>query len=107
MPGAISLGAPHTVDVIVKSWASEATKKKFDGVLDALDQKSIETSGRSFVELDLETQYAVYESFDAEKIAASPKMPPMPWSVALGAYPRLKELLLTAFYLSELVQLKF
>lgn len=100
-PGALAVGAPRTVDAMTASWASMETRSSFDGVLDALDKKARDEKGAGFGDLDVDAQRDLLAAFDAAEIDASPKMPPMPWPVALGAYPRLKELLLTAYYLSE------
>jgi hypothetical protein len=89
-PGALDVGAPAYVDKMMAHWASQETKAAFDAILDAIDVQASAAHGRGFVMLDAAAQTAVLSAYDAASLA-DPASP----------YGRFKDLLMTAFFLSE------
>lgn len=89
-PGARAAGGPAVVDRMMAQWASAETQAAFDAILDDIGALKPPQSGTAFLELEPARRLELYTAFDAERLADP-----------MGAYGRFKELLLTAFYLSE------
>jgi gluconate 2-dehydrogenase gamma chain len=89
-PGARGVGVSAIVDRMMAQWASAETRAAFDAILDDIDAQARQAHQKAFVELEPAQRLAAYAAFDAASLA-NPS----------SAYGRLKELLLTAYYLSE------
>jgi gluconate 2-dehydrogenase gamma chain len=89
-PGARAVGVPAIVDRMMAQWASAETKTAFDAVLDELDAHSSQQNGKPYLELEPAKRLELYTAYDSERLA-DPR----------AAYGRFKELLLTAYYMSE------
>jgi hypothetical protein len=89
-PGALDAGTPGYMDRMMAHWASQETKAAFDAILDAIDARASVAHGKRFVMLDAAAQTSVLRDYDAASLA-DPASP----------YSRFKNLLMTAFFLSE------
>jgi hypothetical protein len=89
-PGALDAGVPRAIDAMMRDWASEATRKDFAAVLDALDAAARRAAGAGLAALSPERRKPVVAAFDAARVAAGDR-----------PYVRLKELTLITYYLSE------
>ncbi len=88
--GARSAGVPAYVDQMIASWGSAETKAQFNMALDAIDANSHALLHAGFRALTPEQKLELLAAHDAAELS-KPGSP----------YVRLKELLLTAYYLSE------
>jgi hypothetical protein len=89
-PGALDVGAPAYMDRMMAHWACQETRAAFDAILDAIDARASAAHGKRFVMLDAAAQTSVLSAYDAASLADPD-----------GPYSRFKELLMTAFFLSE------
>jgi hypothetical protein len=89
-PGALDVGAPAYVDKMMARWACRETRAAFDAILDAIDVQASAAHGKRFVMLDTAAQTSVLRAYDAASLADP-----------AGPYSRFKDLLMTAFFLSE------
>jgi hypothetical protein len=94
-PGALSIGVPGYIDKMMAQWASQDTKKAFDGVLDAIDAQATSTHGKGLLALEADQRLEILKQYDAANLTADLKS-------MMGAYARFKELVMTAFFLSEI-----
>lgn len=88
--GARSAAVPAYVDQMIASWGSAETKAQFNMALDAIDANSQALLHAGFRALTQEQKLELLAAHDATELS-KPGSP----------YARLKELLLTAYYLSE------
>jgi hypothetical protein len=89
-PGALDVGAPAYMDRMMARWASRETQAAFDAILDAIDVQASAAHGKAFVRLDAAAQTSVLRAYDSASLADP-----------IGPYSRFKDLLMTAFFLSE------
>jgi len=95
-PGARTVGVADYVDRMVAKWASKETRDELDQVLDEFRDAAREGNGESYLELEASQRLAHLKTFDATRVAGASR------SLAPSPYTTLKELLLTAYYLSEI-----
>ena len=93
-PGALEVGVPGFIDRMMATWASQDTKKAFDDLLDDVDAKAASALGKSFLSLEPGQRLAFLTQYDADHLTGDLKS-------MTGAYARFKELLMSAYYLSE------
>lgn len=89
-PGARDAGVAAFIDALMLNWASPETRRFLPALLDDLDKASAASAGQSFMNLPPAKRLDVMRRYDAQKLAA-----------ADPAYGRFKDLVLTAYYLSE------
>lgn len=98
-PGAVEVGVPELFAGLLQDWATPATRTALAGVLDR-----VAVLGGGFVALDPLARKRALQAFDAAALAPSdaPRADPFgPPPAADPAYQRLKELVLTLYYLSQ------
>jgi Gluconate 2-dehydrogenase subunit 3 len=88
--GAVAVGASVFVDAMMRNWASENTRAAVDSSLQMIDVAAISQFGTSFARLGATNRNMVLVPYDANAIRT---LDP--------GYVRLKELILTGYYLSE------
>jgi len=87
-PGAVDVGAPEFVDLLLAEWYSEEDRKRLLAGLDALDARCRETQGKPFAELDKSAQAAFLATVDGKRGAAG---------TPEDAYTRIKDQLIYGF----------
>jgi hypothetical protein len=98
-PGAITVGVPALFAGLLKDWATPETRTALAGVLDR-----VATLGGGFVALDSVARKRELQAFDATALAPSNGLRANPFGpppAADPAYQRLKQLVLTLYYLSQ------
>jgi hypothetical protein len=88
--GAVGAGAPAFVDSMMANWASENTRAAVESTLQMIDVAAISAYGIGFANLGATNRHSVLVPYDANAIRTSDP-----------GYIRLKELILTGYYLSE------
>lgn len=88
--GAVAVGAPAFVDSMMTNWASDNTRAAVDSTLQMIDVAAIAAYGTGFPTLGATNRQMVLEPYDANAIRTFDP-----------GYIRLKELILTGYYLSE------
>lgn len=107
--GALEADVPAKLDALLKDWASPETRAQIAGALLEIDALAREAQGKSFTALDAKAQHDLLTAHDAKSLkvlavaAAKGGM-----SALMGVpnytnpgYGRLKELVVTLYYLSE------
>ena len=89
-PGAVEAGAPQFVDSMMTNWASEPTRTAVNGTLDMIDAAAIAEANTPFVSLSVRERSGVLASYDKSAVGMGD-----------SGYLRLKELILSGYYLSE------
>ena len=89
-PGARDAGVPLIIDSLMRDWASAERARAFERLLDDLDLTTRQMHGVTLAILPQERKLEAASAFDAARIGAGDP-----------AYSKLKELVLTAYYLSE------
>ena len=82
-PGAKDAGVPQSIDALMRNWASVERQGQFRALIDKI-------GGIGFTKMNAEDKTAFARQFDEEQLTA--------WE---PTYVKFKELLLTAYYLSE------
>ena len=88
--GAVAVGAPAFVDSMMTNWASQNTRAAVDSTLQMIDVAAISAYGIGFANLGTMNRHSVLVPYDANAIRTFDP-----------GYVRLKELILTGYYLSE------
>jgi gluconate 2-dehydrogenase gamma chain len=94
-PGASGAGVPEYIDKMMARWASQDTKKAFDAVLDAIDAQAAAAHGKAFLALQADQRLGILTQYDAANLTGDLRS-------MTGGYARFKELVMTAYYLSEI-----
>jgi hypothetical protein len=89
-PGAREVGVPRNIDALLANWANAATRAEFTGLLDAIDKDSRAKLGGALSAAPMAKRLDYLRAYDAAALAR--------WD---RPYVRLKELILTLYYLSE------
>lgn len=99
--GALDAAVPELFVGLLDNWAAPATAAMLTGKLDELER--LPADGRDFAALNPVERKAVLQPFDAAAIAPSgrPGSPFGPPAATDPAYQRLKQLILTLYYLSQ------
>jgi hypothetical protein len=87
-PGAAGAGVPAMLDKLLANWASSTQRALILSSLQLIDQKSNVVSGTGFVSLTPGARYSLLSAYD--------KLP-----IGDAGYAKLKELVITLYYLSE------
>lgn len=109
-PGAVAAGVPQTLATMYRDWASDATREQLGGALDRIDAAARTTTGKGFVALSPAARQAFLAKHDKAAHVAVPPPPGAPagnpfepvLSVADNGYARLKQLVATLYYASEI-----
>jgi gluconate 2-dehydrogenase gamma chain len=88
-PGALQAKVPATVDALLRDWASPAHRAAHLTALGAIDAAARAKAGKPFALLTPAARLSFLSHYDAENFASNPD------------YFKLKDLLITAYYMSE------
>lgn len=88
-PGAVQAGVPARFEALLKNWASPAHRAAHLAALAAIGAAAKAKAGRPFAALPAAQRTSFLTAYDAEHFAADP------------AYAKLKELLVSLYYLSK------
>ena len=87
-PGALDVGAPEFVDLLLAEWYSDEERQRYLSGVDALEARCRDAHGRTFVELDAAARTTFLSGIDGRRgELGSPE----------GTYSRLKDQLVFAF----------
>lgn len=108
-PGALGAGVPKTVAQMYSDWASDKTRAELSGALDRIDAAARKARGKGFAELSPADRQAFLAEHDKAALvdvpppADAPKGNPFApvISVVDNGYAKLKELVATTYYFSE------
>jgi hypothetical protein len=89
-PGALEVGVPAIVERLLVNWASPSTVRQMRQLLTAIHQRALASTGRRPTALSQDQRETLIREFDRQRVA-DPKT----------GYPRLKDLILTAYYGSQ------
>lgn len=107
-PGAVAAGVPRLLSGLLANWASAETRKELVGAIDAIGQ--LASAGR-FADLPFAERTALLRAYDTAAIQyAPPRGPKLTGIAALlagpptanPAYLRLKSLIISLYYNSEI-----
>lgn len=88
-PGAVDAGVPAKFDGLMQNWASAARRADLLAALQAVDAAAMAATGKGLALLPADRRTSVLRAHDAAHLASDP------------AYAKLKELLVSLYYLSE------
>jgi hypothetical protein len=88
--GGAAVGAPAFVDSMMANWASQNTRANIDSTLQMIDVAAVSEFGTGFASLGATNRNMVLKPYDVNAIRTFDP-----------GYVRLKELILTGYYLSE------
>jgi hypothetical protein len=127
-PGAIDAGVPRSFDMLLRNWASPQRRQELVGALEAIDKLALARHKRPFADLTAAQRLALLTAHDAAALPLArgarvnqvepvrpaptvgdpdygkPRQEPTRSSTAAGpaaAYAKLKELIVTLYYVSE------
>lgn len=109
-PGAMQAGVPEKFDGLLRDWASAQSRQSLIGALDAIDAGARQAEGKSFAALSPDSRKAVLKAHDlvalkpvprTEKLTGLAAMKALP-AVADPDYAKLKELIVSLYYASEI-----
>lgn len=127
-PGALDAGVPRSLDALLRNWASSQRRRDLLGALEAIDKRAQAELQQPFADLAVPQRLAVLKAHDAEALpsarrapvnearatkpaptvadphVARPQQQPTGSQSAAGpnaAYAKLKELIVTLYYVSE------
>ncbi len=100
-PGAVDVGVPSLFAGLLDNWAAPATAAMLTGALDRVAR--LPTDRRDFADLAPAERKAVLQPFDAAALVpvGMPANFLMPVPTADPAYTRLKQLIVTLYYMSQ------
>lgn len=90
-PGALAAEVPGFIDAMMRDWASRDSQGRFTAALDAIDDRARSGQGMRFASLPPDRRLTVLTEHDAAVLFE-----------ADDPYGRLKELILTGYYTSEI-----
>lgn len=113
-PGAVGAGVPKVLAQMYTDWASDKTREALSGALDRLDAAARKAKGKGFAELPPAERQAFLSEHDKAALvdvpppADAPKGNPFEpvVSVADNGYHKLKQLVATLYYSSEVALTK-
>lgn len=94
-PGAVEVGAPGFVDLLLAEWYSDEDRQHLLAGIDALDRNAAAATARSFAELDAAEREAFLATVER------PTGPQPPITTPEGAYARIKSAMLTGYLTSR------
>lgn len=108
-PGAVVAGVPRVLAQMYTDWASDKTREELVGALDRLDAAARKAKGTGFAQLAPAERQTFLSEYDKAALtdvpppANAPKGNPFEplVSVADNGYHKLKELVATLYYVSE------
>ena len=89
-PGAREAGVPELIDALLAEWASPKTRAQLVGAIDDVEARSRADAGAGLAALPPAKQLAFVTAYDSAAMRGDN-----------GGYRRLKDLILTGYYLSE------
>lgn len=89
-PGAKDAGVAESIDSLMTNWASARRRADFRKLIDDIDRTALAADGKPLPALSAEKKVEIVRAYDEEKIRGGDQV-----------YSRFKELVLTAYYLSE------
>jgi gluconate 2-dehydrogenase gamma chain len=89
-PGALEVGVPSIVEGLLVNWASPSTVSQIRQLLTSIDQFAVAAAGAKLAALGPERRVDIVRDFDRQHVGN-----------AESGYPRMKDLILTAYYGSE------
>jgi len=89
-PGARAAGVPQVMDGLMRNWASAERRRQFEGLLLEIDTAARAAGGAGLMSLPKARRVEVVAAFDAAQMRQHDH-----------PYRRFKDLILTAYYLSE------
>ncbi|MFM5923637.1 MAG: gluconate 2-dehydrogenase subunit 3 family protein [Novosphingobium sp.] len=109
-PGAVGAGVPKVLAQMYHDWASAETRSELSGALDRLDAAARKAKGKGFAELAPPERQAFLSGHDKAALVDVPPPPGAPMgnpfapvvSVVDNGYAKLKDLVATLYYHSEL-----
>jgi gluconate 2-dehydrogenase gamma chain len=114
-PGAVAAGVPAKLDGMLTTWASVETRDKIVGALAAIDAAAKTSAAKGFAALASVQRKSILVEYDkaALKPGPKPKVKLSALQALLGgapvinpAYLKLKELVITLYYSSEIASTK-
>lgn len=103
-PGALEVGVPRLLAQIYADWASDESRAALSGALVRIDAAARKQTGRGFAALDPAARQVFLSGYDKAALAPAPPPPGAAQgapSVADNGYYKLKELVVTLYYMSE------
>ena len=100
-PGALGVGAPHFIDMMLADWASPSRQARYVAGLDNIDKRARDAGASSFSASTTEQQMVLLRALDKEFFAENSTDP---------FFGELKKMVLFAYYSSEAgatVELRF
>lgn len=114
-PGAVGVGVPRLIDGMLVNWASENTRTQIAGVIAAIDQLALDADKKHFAALTPERRKELLLPYDKEAMKPGPKpkeklnalMAMMAGPPVMNpAWVKLKDLVITLYYSSEMAMTK-
>lgn len=106
--GAVEANVPATLDALLKDWASAETRSQVVAALAEIDAMAREAKGKSFTQLDASARHELLAPHDAKSLKMLPAKTKGGMVSLMGfpnyanpGYGRIKELVVTLYYLSE------
>jgi gluconate 2-dehydrogenase gamma chain len=100
-PGALGVGVPHFIDMMLADWASPQRQARYVAGLDDIDKRARDSGTSNFSASTTEQQIVLLRALDKEFFAEDPRDP---------FFGELKKMVLFAYYSSEAgatVELRF
>lgn len=106
--GAVEADVPGKFDALLKDWASPETRSQVMAALVEIDSLARDAKGKSFAALDAGTRHDLLAPYDVKSLKALPVAQKGGMASLMGfpnyanpGYGRIKELVVTLYYLSE------
>lgn len=108
-PGAVAVGVPRILDGMLATWAAPETRTTLATALSAIDAAAVKSDGKSFAALSPARRKAMLTDHDLAALKPVPRTDGLSGfaaflgapSVADPGYSRLKTLVVTLYYASE------
>jgi gluconate 2-dehydrogenase gamma chain len=109
-PGAVAAGVPQRIDGLLRNWASAERRTQLVGALANIEARAQASSGKPFAALTPEARKALLVAHEAEAMKQVPRKDKLVGLAAMmgGAsyadpgYGRLKDLVVSLYYMSEI-----
>ncbi len=109
-PGAVAAGVPSTFDTLIARWASAGTKQLLTGALASIDKLAMDSDKKGFVALSPARRAELLILHEKTALKAVPRKDKLVGlaamlagpSVADPGYAKLKDLLVSTYYLTEI-----
>jgi gluconate 2-dehydrogenase gamma chain len=113
-PGAVAAGVPATFDALLGNWASANTKQLLTGALASIDKLATDSDKKGFAALSPARRTALLIQHEKSALKTVPRTDKLVGlaammagpSVADPGYAKLKDLLVSTYYLTEIALTK-